>query len=106
MIHIIKGFGIVNKTEIDVFLELPCFFHDPADVGWFDLWFLCLQSHQWASLSVERARVPGFGDWWKSVSYSGGFSQLGENKNKYGEYLFVLKEIKVDRRRRGGGEGG
>ena len=28
-----KGFGIVNKTEIDVFLEFSCFFHDPADVG-------------------------------------------------------------------------
>ena len=28
-----KGFGIVNKAEIDVFLELSCFFHDPADVG-------------------------------------------------------------------------
>ena len=28
-----KGFGILNKTEIDVFLELSCFFHDPADVG-------------------------------------------------------------------------
>ena len=28
-----KGFGIVNKAEIDVFLELYCFFHDPADVG-------------------------------------------------------------------------
>ena len=32
-IHTVKGFGIVNKAEIDVFLELPCFFHDPADVG-------------------------------------------------------------------------
>ena len=31
--HTVKGFGIVNKTEIDVFLELSCFFHDPADVG-------------------------------------------------------------------------
>ena len=31
--HTIKGFGIVNKAEIDVFLELSCFFHDPADVG-------------------------------------------------------------------------
>ena len=30
--HTVKGFGIVNKTEIDVFLELSCFFHDPADV--------------------------------------------------------------------------
>ena len=29
----VKGFGIVNKEEIDVFLELSCFFHDPADVG-------------------------------------------------------------------------
>jgi len=29
----VKGFGIVNKTEIDVFLELYCFFNDPADVG-------------------------------------------------------------------------
>ena len=28
-----KGFGIVNKAEIDVFLELSCFFYDPADVG-------------------------------------------------------------------------
>ena len=33
MIHTVKGFGIVNKAEIDVFLELTCFFHDPADVG-------------------------------------------------------------------------
>ena len=33
MIHIVKGFGIVNKAEIDVFLELSCFFNDPADVG-------------------------------------------------------------------------
>ena len=29
----VKGFVIVNKTEIDVFLEVSCFFHDPADVG-------------------------------------------------------------------------
>ena len=33
VIHTVKGFGIVNKAEIDVFLELSCFFHDPADVG-------------------------------------------------------------------------
>ena len=33
MIHTVKGFGIVNKAEIDVFLELSCFFHDPADAG-------------------------------------------------------------------------
>ena len=33
VIHTIKGFGIVNKAEIDVFLELSCFFDDPRDVG-------------------------------------------------------------------------
>ena len=33
VIHTVKGFGIVNKAEIDVFLELSCFFHDPATVG-------------------------------------------------------------------------
>ena len=33
MIHTVKGFGIINKAEIDVFLELSCFFHDPMDVG-------------------------------------------------------------------------
>ena len=31
--HTIKDFGIVNKAEIDVFLELSCYFDDPADVG-------------------------------------------------------------------------
>ena len=33
VIHTVEGFGIVNKAEIDVFLELSCFFDDPADVG-------------------------------------------------------------------------
>ena len=33
VIHTVKGFGIVNKAEIDVSLELSCFFNDPADVG-------------------------------------------------------------------------
>src|SRR5574341_792125 len=33
VIHTVKGFGIVNKGEIDVFLEFSCFFDDPADVG-------------------------------------------------------------------------
>ena len=33
VIHTVKGIGIVNKAEIDVFLELSCFFRDPADVG-------------------------------------------------------------------------
>ena len=33
VIHTVKGFGIVHKAETDVFLELSCFFYDPADVG-------------------------------------------------------------------------
>ena len=33
VIHTVKGFGIVNNAETDVFLELSCFFHDLADVG-------------------------------------------------------------------------
>ena len=33
VVHTVKGFGIVNKTEIDVFMELSCFFNDPVDVG-------------------------------------------------------------------------
>ena len=33
VIHTVKGFGIVNKAEVDVFLELSCFFYEPTDVG-------------------------------------------------------------------------
>ena len=33
VIHTVKDFGIVNKAEVDVFLELSCFFNDPVDVG-------------------------------------------------------------------------
>ena len=33
MIHTVKGFGVVNKAEVDAFLELSCFFDDPVDVG-------------------------------------------------------------------------
>ena len=33
VIHTVKGFSVVNEAEVDVFLELSCFFYDPADVG-------------------------------------------------------------------------
>ena len=33
VIHTVKGFGIVNTAEVDVFLELSCFFDDPVDIG-------------------------------------------------------------------------
>ena len=32
-IHTVKGFGVVNKAEVDIFLELSCYFDDPVDVG-------------------------------------------------------------------------
>ena len=32
VMHTVKGFGVVNEAEVDVFLELPCFLHDPTDV--------------------------------------------------------------------------
>jgi len=33
VIHTVQGFGVVNKAELDVFLEFSCFFYDPTDVG-------------------------------------------------------------------------
>ena len=33
MIHTVKGFSIVSKAEVDVFMEFPCFLYDPTDVG-------------------------------------------------------------------------
>ena len=33
VIHTVKGFGVVNKAKVDVFLEFSCFFYDPKDVG-------------------------------------------------------------------------
>ena len=33
MIHTVKGFGVVNKAVVDIFLELSCFFGDPIDIG-------------------------------------------------------------------------
>ena len=43
--HTVKGFGIINKAEIDVFLELSSFFHDPADVAiWASLIISCREN--------------------------------------------------------------
>ena len=46
MIHTVKGFGIVNKAEINVFLELSCFFYDPADVASGNLLYNACSSNQ------------------------------------------------------------
>ena len=52
VIHTVKGFGIVNKGEIDVFLELSCFFNDPSDVGKVRVHAYCL-----AVLERQSGRV-------------------------------------------------
>ena len=43
VIHTVKGFGIVNKAEVDVFLELSCFSDDPTDVGVTLYKFSCME---------------------------------------------------------------
>ena len=54
VIHTVKGFGIVNEAEIDVFLELSCFFDDPVDVG-----SLISGSSAFSKTSLEHQEVHG-----------------------------------------------
>ena len=54
VIHTVKGFGIVSKAEVGVFLELSCFFHDPADVG-----NLISGSSAFSKISFEHQEVHG-----------------------------------------------
>ena len=54
VIHTVKGFGIVNKAEIDAFLELSCFFHDPVDVG-----NLISGSSAFSKTQLEHLKVHG-----------------------------------------------
>ena len=49
--HTVKGFGIVNKAEIDVFQELSCFFHDPMEVD------NLISSSSKSSLSIKKFMV-------------------------------------------------
>ena len=51
VIHTVKGFGIFNEAEVDVFLEFSCFFYDPADVGSLSLVPLPFLSPAWTSRS-------------------------------------------------------
>ena len=67
VIHTVKGFGIVNKAELDVFLELSCFFHDPVDVGNLisgtSAYLIYMQSTSWETLDWKKhkleSRLPG-----------------------------------------------
>ena len=57
VIHIVKSFGVVNKAEVDTFLELSCFFHDPADVGNLISGFLCLFYNQLEHQEVHGSHI-------------------------------------------------
>ena len=59
VIHTVKGFGIVNKAEIDVFLELSCFFDEPVDVGNLISGSSAFSNPAWAS-----------GSWWFMYCWS------------------------------------
>ena len=54
VIHTVKGFGIVRKAEVDVFLELSCFFDDPADAG-----NLISGSSAFSKIQIEHLEVHG-----------------------------------------------
>ena len=77
-IHTVKGFGIVNKAEIDVFLELSSFFHDPEDVG--NL-ISCSSAFSKTSLNIRKFLV--------HVLLKPGL----ENFEDYFCYCFVLSSI-------------
>ena len=65
VIHTVKGFGIVNKAEIDIFLELSCFFDDPADVG--NLLIMCA-CESWTVKNAKPRRIGAFELWcWRRL---------------------------------------
>ena len=55
VIHTVKGFGVVNKAEVDVFLELSCFINDPTDV---DNLISGSSTFSKSSLNIWKFRVP------------------------------------------------
>ena len=54
VIHTVSGFGVVNKAEVDVFLELSCFFNEPMDVG-----NLISGSSAFSKIQLEHLEVLG-----------------------------------------------
>ena len=72
MIHTVRGFGIVNKAEIDVFLELSYFFDDPADVsnlisGFSDFSKIGLNIWKFTGLVLLKAGLETFEHYFTSV---------------------------------------
>ena len=84
VMHAVKGFGIVNKAEIDAFLELSCFFHDPADVDNFIS----------GSSAFSKARV----NIWKQLSninnlrYADDITLMAESEEELKSLLMKVEE--------------
>ena len=57
MIHTVKGFDIVNKAKIDAFLEIYCFFNDPADVGYLISGSSAFSKNQLEHQEVHSSRI-------------------------------------------------
>ena len=57
VINTVKGFGIVNKAEVNIFLELSCFFDDPADVGNLISGSSAFSKNQLEHLEVHSSRI-------------------------------------------------
>ena len=77
MIHTFKSFGMVNKAEIDVFLELSCFFDDSVDVGILSLVPLPFLKPAWTSAS------------WNFISGSSAFSKTSLNICKFTVHILL-----------------
>ena len=92
MIHTVKGFGLVNKAEVDVFLELTCFFNNSTDVGnlisdssvfsksSLNIWkflFHALEKEMVTHSSVLAWRIPGTGE-------PGGLPSMGSRRVGHG----------------------
>ena len=92
VIHTVKGFVIVNKAEVNVFLELSCFFHDPADAGNLRQLDNPLDENYVSSLSHNLPPKPvpnGF----KILTWHNLTIKLLEGKGKYFNILKVNKQV-------------
>ena len=70
VIHTVKGFSLVNKAEVDVFLELSCFFNDPVDVGDLISGFSCFSKSSlniWKFSVLLKLRLENFEHYFASM---------------------------------------
>ena len=89
MIHTVKGFGILNKAEIDVSLELSCFFNDPVDVGNLISAAYIMQNagldDSQAGIKIARGNI-------SNLRYVDGTTLIIENEEELRRLLMKVKE--------------